>query len=271
MPATVPAALTGLTVSDLKKDLIRFSLDNFDTDDNLEDDIIKIELNLGAAFSKSLTVRIPDLDLPGLGDAVDFGGAATLGAEGSASFSLDIGIGLNHPTKFYLYDSSGLHGELALTGTDMAFKAGLGPLSLSIIDGQASIEGTVDVSFDPDLFTDGRKLIDDRRSTSVRSLVEGLDVEFAAPIDVTLPIYFPTESHGVGDITLTGDLADIGNGLFLKRGRDGGSRPHDRLRRLGSPREPRRPQQWLDRTEPARPESCSSSTGSTPCLAACRT
>ena len=105
-------------------------------------------------------MRIPDLDLPGLGDAVDFGGAATLGAEGSASFSLDIGIGLNHPTQFYLYDSSGLHGELALTGTDMAFKAGLGPLSLSIIDGQASIEGTVDVSFDPDLFTDGRKLID---------------------------------------------------------------------------------------------------------------
>ena len=225
MSATVPAALTGLTVSDLKKDLIRFSLDNFDTDDNLEDDIIKIELNLGAAFSKSLTVRIPDLDLPGLGDAVDFGGAATLGAEGSASFSLDIGIGLNHPSNFYLYDSSGLHGELALTGTDMAFKAGLGPLSLSIIDGQASIEGTVDVSFDPDLFTDGRKLVDD--DVDVGELVEGLDVEFAAPIDVTLPIYFPTESHGVGDITLAGDLADIGNGLFLKE--DATAAPDDTI------------------------------------------
>ena len=47
-------------------DLIVFKLDDFGTPTNFNDDIVKIELNLGAGFNKSLNVRIPDLPLGAL-------------------------------------------------------------------------------------------------------------------------------------------------------------------------------------------------------------
>ncbi|WP_283806368.1 LEPR-XLL domain-containing protein [Bradyrhizobium sp. cf659] len=204
-------------------DLISFTLDDFGTPGNVDDDVIKIELNLGAAFGRSLSVRIPDLDLPT--GVVDFGGAATLDAHGSANFKLDIGIGLNDPSMLYLYDSSGLQANLDLSGSDMAFKAALGPLSLSVIGGSASIAGTVNASFAAGHFTNGRSLVQDL--ADLQSLLGDIDVDFSAPVSATLPIYFPTETHLVGDITLTGDLQDLANGLFLKT--DAAAAPADTI------------------------------------------
>jgi Ca2+-binding RTX toxin-like protein len=190
-------------------DLIEFTLDNFGTPTNFDDDIIKIGLNLAAGFNRSLNVSIPDLNLPEpFAGAVDFGGAATLSAEGNAAFTLDIGVGLNNPTQLYLYNTSGLHADLALAGEDMAFKAGLGPLSLSIIDGEASIAGDVDVQFATGLFTNGRRLVN---VDNIGELFAGLSVDFDAPIYASLPVYFPTESRHVGDITLRGDLLYLGH------------------------------------------------------------
>ncbi|MCH5377390.1 MAG: hypothetical protein JJ992_25805, partial [Planctomycetes bacterium] len=172
--------------------------------------VLKLSLNLGDAFSKSISVRIPSVvDLGPLGGVVDFSGAGKLSAEGGATFSLDIGVGLNDPTKFYLYDSSGLTGTLELAGADMAFKAGLGPFSISIVDGQAGISGTLDVSFAATNFdAQGRKLV---TLQNIGSVLTDLDVTLAAPVTATLPVYFPTESQHVGDITLNGDLANLAN------------------------------------------------------------
>ncbi len=158
-------------------------------------------------------MQIPEIQLPPeLGDLVDFGGAATLAASGSASFGLDVGIALNDPTKVYLYNSSELSGALKLAGSDMAFKAALGPLSLSVIGGQASIEGTVRASFDPasTVFTNGRvQLIATGASKNLGAIVDAIGVTYSAPVYVDLPVFFPTESNGIGSITLTGNLASL--------------------------------------------------------------
>ncbi|CAM5793933.1 LEPR-XLL domain-containing protein [Rhizobacter fulvus] len=209
-------------------DLIDFEIDDHLLLGDTSDDLVKIKLDLGAAFSKSLNVRIPDLNLPS--GLVDFGGAATLAAEGSGHFYLDLGIGLNDPSQVYLYDTSKLDAHLGLSGSDMAFKAGLGPLSLSIIDGEASIDGDLKVFFDfaktgDSVVADagGRVLL----TGQLGAVLGTLDASFAAPVDVTLPIYFPTESHGIGDITLKGDLKNIANGLALKT--DGTAPPADTI------------------------------------------
>ncbi len=215
LPTGLPATLTELvTISDLKKDLLRFSLDDLG-DDDPDNDLLRLDFNLQAAFSRSLNVQIPEIDLPGeLGGLVDFGGAATLSASGGASFGLDVGIAINDPTQVFLYSSSQLSGTLKLAGSDMAFKAGLGPLSLSIIGGQASIEGTVQASFDADgpgsPFTDGRvQLIFTGSSANLAAIVDAIEVTYSAPVYVDLPVFFPTESHGIGSVTLTGDLSSL--------------------------------------------------------------
>src|SRR4029077_19384599 len=101
-------------------------------------------------------------------------------------------------------------------------------LSLSVIGGQASIEGTVSASFesDPDkvthpgLFDDGRVLIDLSEPDSLLALfsdiVDEIDVSYAAPVYVDLPVFFPTESHGIGSVTLTGDLSSLLSGEDAK-------------------------------------------------------
>jgi Ca2+-binding RTX toxin-like protein/outer membrane protein OmpA-like peptidoglycan-associated protein len=209
---TEPPALdfANIRISDVAKDLLRFSLDDLG-DDDPDNDLLRLDFNLQAAFSKSLNVQIPEINLPGeLGGLVDFGGAATLAASGGASFALDVGISLADPTQIFLYDSSALGGTLKLAGSDMAFKAGLGPLSLSIIGGEASIEGIVQASFDPDdpTFTDGRVQI---TLDNLDDIVDAIEVSYAAPVYVNLPVFFPTESHGIGSVTLTGDLSSLLN------------------------------------------------------------
>ena len=196
--------------------LLVFSLDDSTTPNDSSDDVLKLGLNLAAGFSRSLSVQIPNVvDLGALGGVVDFSGAATLGASGNATFTLDIGIGLADPTQLFLYNSSGLTGALALTGTDLAFKAGLGPFSLSVIGGDASIAGTIGVAFDAAQFTNGRRQV---TLNNVGSVLTNLDVTLTAPVSATLPVYFPTESHLVGDITLLGDLTDLDepSPLFVK-------------------------------------------------------
>lgn len=205
-----------------QRDVVSFTLDNFGTPTDRSDDAIKIVLDLGAAFNESVSVSLPGIDLssilpPELGSLVDFGGAATLGASGSADFELVLGIGIQDPRNIYLYGDSNLSGTLALSGTDMAFRAALGPLGLAIKDGEANINGSVDVTFDTTspttIFTNGRVRFGD---ASFSDIVGALDIDYAAPVSVTLPVYFPTDSNFIGNMTLTGNLTDIANGLFVK-------------------------------------------------------
>ncbi|HET9942787.1 MAG TPA: hypothetical protein VFR05_05570, partial [Terriglobia bacterium] len=206
---------------DPASNLLVFQLDNFGTPNNSADDILKIQLNLSEGFNKSLNVQIPGIDL-GLSapfdELVDFSGAATLAATGSASLSLHMGIGLNDPEKIYLYNSSGLTGNLTLSGSDMAFRAGLGPFSLSIVDGEASIAGNLSLDFTgapAQLFdAGGRTRLDTAGALS--NVLSALNPDLSAPINVTLPIFFPTESNGLGDITLTGDLTNVESGFVVK-------------------------------------------------------
>src|SRR6185503_4662789 len=125
---------------DPASDLLKFGLDDFGTPLDRSDDIIKLELNLHTGFSKSLNVQMPDVQA---GEFGGFGGAATLGAAGAADLKLHLGIKLNAPTQVFLYSTSGLTGTLTLSGTNLAFRAALGPVGLFINDGEASIVGAI--------------------------------------------------------------------------------------------------------------------------------
>src|SRR5439155_22181142 len=115
---------------DPASDLLEFALDDNDTSDNPDDDVLELKINLTGSFSKSLNVEIPNVNLGGSG-VVEFGGAATSSASGGATLRLHVGVGLKDPSKIYLYQTSGLYnGNLTLAGSDMAFRAALGPFSL---------------------------------------------------------------------------------------------------------------------------------------------
>ena len=118
------------------------------------DKVLKFSFNLGAGFSESLDIEIPGLDLGDLSalgflDSVfDLGGSAGLSASGGVAIELDFGINLTDPTELYIFDTTQMKAYLTASGNDLAFSAGVGPFSLSIADGQASIgmDVTLDVN-----------------------------------------------------------------------------------------------------------------------------
>lgn len=130
--------------------------------DETKDDIkiLRLALGLGAGFSESLGLEIPDIPLPA--GSFDLGGSANLQATGSASLRIDLGIDIADPSKIYVFEGTGVKGILDLNGDALSFRAGLGPFSLSINDGSAAIDGFFDLGFKPSLFGGvGRALISD--------------------------------------------------------------------------------------------------------------
>src|SRR5262249_28534434 len=98
---------------DPSTNLFVFSLDTNDhgTGDTADDSkILKLGLNLDAAFSDSLNVQVPNI--PVAGKVFDLGGAAKLGVSASADFVLNIGIDLKDPSQVFIYDTTGLTGNL---------------------------------------------------------------------------------------------------------------------------------------------------------------
>src|SRR6185295_6076167 len=71
-------------------------------------EILKVELDLGAAFSKSLGLNLD------LGDNLpfDLGGSADLLAAGSVDLVLDFGFEVDDPTKIFVFDTTGVAATL---------------------------------------------------------------------------------------------------------------------------------------------------------------
>ena len=135
-------------------DLIKLSLFKdpmlLKTDASDDVNLLRLDLKLGAAFSKTFGVKF-DLNefLP---DGMNFGtgflsGAADLGASGTAEIVLSLGVNLKSPTDVYLLDSTedgtkiGIDGFIEATGDDLNFHAGLGPFGVTIDEGAAKISG----------------------------------------------------------------------------------------------------------------------------------
>ncbi|NEQ36297.1 MAG: hypothetical protein F6K40_08385 [Okeania sp. SIO3I5] len=169
--------------------------------------VLTVDLNFGESFTKSLPVNLDLAELDSnLSDALKLQGSAGLEAEGNANAKFSIGIDLsdeNNPVSFLNLPNTEISVELAAKGEDLAFSAGLGPLSASVRDGA--------VTFDKD----GNAETEDFASLEVAlidptpgddrilfSEISQIDAELKAEGGLTsnLPIFFPTESNHVGDI-----------------------------------------------------------------------
>jgi len=120
-------------------------------------EILRIDLGWDTSFSESLALNL-DLGLP---DFADLAGAANLSATGSIDVDLSLGIDLNNPLDIFIYDSTGIVGNLVLSGEELEFRAALGPLGIFIKDGDANLTANFDAGLDAGVFTDGRILISD--------------------------------------------------------------------------------------------------------------
>ncbi|PLX94607.1 MAG: hypothetical protein C0619_02600, partial [Desulfuromonas sp.] len=188
---------------------------------NLIGDMLKFELDLGVSFNESIGVEIPEflnlagLGIPGLEGSVGLSGSADLNASGSLVADFDFGIDLSalptDPTAIdiQIYDTTGIAANLSVSGQNLSFSAGLGPLGLTIQNhddylsqlaisggfsaGLKSTQSIGDISFDGNDF----------------------DTSITGTIDGTLPTYFPTDSKYIGNITVDGDLEDIPDIQFI--------------------------------------------------------
>ena len=165
--------------------------------------IFKIDTHLETDFRKSLPINL-DLDVGPL----ELGGDADLLAEGSLSLDLDFGFDIADPTKIYVF-TTGIAATLNLAATDLDFKAAVGPLGVFIQDGEASINGTLDPANSNTVLTagfQGKFLGTNGMAELDTSLLDQLGVNIGGELDVTLPVYFPTESVFAGDVKPTGTL-----------------------------------------------------------------
>ena len=206
--------------------------------------ILRLDLNIGAAFSESFDLDLPDLELgdlsallgPDAGSIFSLSGGADLVAEGSVFLALGLGVDLGSPFSFdenddgtlstagnvYVFDNTGITGSISVGGEDINFRGALGPFSLSIapdadqgLESVAKIEAEVKAGLNDSVFDDGRALIEFGSDFGFTIGGESLGDAFMLPtfmggIDLNLPTFFPSDSNLAGEITLD-SLAGLGD------------------------------------------------------------
>ncbi|MCA9137168.1 MAG: hypothetical protein KDB00_10425, partial [Planctomycetales bacterium] len=184
---------------------IRFSND-LSTSQTLNLDITELVASLpGDSPAKAVLEQFSSL--------IDAGGSAKLALQAAAVLDLRFGIDTDRSSANYLnpfvYDSTGLFFDLKATGSEMGFTADIGPLSFAIRDGSAVIDvDGVGAATDPASFsvslTDNDGIADGKIYLSDLSFsTDQVDVNLAGGANVTLPMYFPTETDYFGDLAIS--------------------------------------------------------------------
>lgn len=199
---------------------------------DLDGDVLKFELGLGAEFSEALGVDfdlssyIADLNLdPALEEllsAVNLAGSAGLVASGDVGFDLDFGIDLgfdatNDLGDLYIYDSTGIAGNLLIGGENLSFRGALGPVGL-FVNNYTDENGVVteaeiliDGAFSADLNLNGedKVLLD---LTDIGTFIsDNAETSLTGTAVATLPVFLPTDSNFAGVLSLNADLTDLSN------------------------------------------------------------
>jgi hypothetical protein len=200
--------------------LLVLSLDDtLDLDgDTQNEKIFKISLDLQTAYTNSVALSVPGLNIPGLGSAIDLGGNADVGIDANLTFGLDLGINLADPTEVILYSSSGLQGNVTADASDLEFTAALLGAGLFVKDGEAGLFGVLEGGLD----TDGDGVLEfESEATAYVDLatllgdLSVIDFSLSGGLGSVLPVYFPIESVSQGEfIIAAGDAYTAGlNGL----------------------------------------------------------
>ena len=175
-------------------------------------ELLRIDLGWDVGFNETLPLNL-DLGLP---DMANLAGAADLRAQGSVGVDLSFGIDLNNPSELYIYDSTGITGNLVLSGQEMDFRAALGALGVFVKDGTANLTANFDAGLDAGVFTSNRILLS--------SINFGSDFEanLTGSLAADLPVFFPTESIPKGSIMLGANLLFGAVGIELNGTLPGG-------------------------------------------------
>jgi hypothetical protein len=191
--------------------------------------ILKVELGLDALFTGSLGI---DLDLKdlinGIGldsnvaellNVANLAGRADLGTTANLDLSLDFGIDLGDPTVFYLYSSTGLVASININASNVSFRGAIGPVGLFVKEGSAKLEAEFKAGLQS---LSGDKVL-------LESLSDGkFSATATGSLDVSLPIYLPTDSLHAGTLQISAqqdlaksdlfnDISVTGLGDILKR------------------------------------------------------
>ena len=181
-----------------------------------EENFLRLDLNLGAAFNDTLGVSFD------LGDAGILTGAADLSAQAEIAFSLALGISLATPSKVVLFtDNTRLSGNLRAAADNLNFRAALGPLGVFVKGGNVEIGGTAqqegappdsetylfDIELnDSDGGGDGVVTLSAVLGDLGAAFAPDAD-DFGAAFEVTLPVFFPVDSIAAGSITFNPTLS----------------------------------------------------------------
>ncbi len=187
--------------------VLTLALADGDDGDALAGDMLKIRFNLGGSFSQSLPISfgIPDDLIDGAPLDISLEGHADLNATGSLAAYFTVGVDLNSlldaDAAVYLYtheDDTKIEGSLTASANDLSFNAALGPVGVTIADGAAAI--SLAASFKSDDVADTR--------VALSSAFSSFDqISFSGSASATLPVYFPTQSSYIGDISLEATFA----------------------------------------------------------------
>jgi Ca2+-binding RTX toxin-like protein len=164
-------------------------------------------------------VDLTSLGLPnGIGSLVDAGGMAKFDFEVGTGFNLDLGIDLTDSSNLrpFLYDTTQVEVRAKAIGTDLQFKAALGPLGVFI--GNQSTPGTISLANgnEPASLTLGLKdKADNRYYLSDLDAIEFDSLDPMGGFSATLPAFFPTDNRpldpNIPAIQVTiDDLTNIG-------------------------------------------------------------
>jgi Ca2+-binding RTX toxin-like protein len=160
------------------------------------EDILKIELNLGADFADTFNMN---LDLGEMG----ISGKANLDTKGKFTLDIDFGIALNDPANIYLFSTTGLAAFVNVDAKNVAFNSPIG----SVKNGSVKIGAEFKVGMKG--FSD-RILMTDLQASEHFSLEFGGNLDHGNFIDSTLPIYLPLVSKHAGDLVIQAkDFSDI--------------------------------------------------------------
>src|SRR5207244_3944890 len=107
---------------------------------------LKIQIDLASHLAEQMTLDLSLANLvPGL-DAirslVDVNATGKFAVDANAALNLDLGLDLTNPSAPlpFLYGSTDAHLDLKVSGTDIGFTVGIGPVGASVIDGNIAVD-----------------------------------------------------------------------------------------------------------------------------------
>lgn len=157
---------------------------------------LRIDLRLPVGFSEGRAIDLDLGDIANLGGVVDLQGAAGLNVSGYLDARLSLGVNLDTLDVVLYNGVSGINGNLSAGAENVTFNAAIGPLGAFVRDGV--INADIEFSFEDAAAAD----TDTLSLTDIGTLFDSFDAVLVGEIDTTLPVYVPTDSDYLGDISL---------------------------------------------------------------------